>query len=290
MKIALVTTLPGLAENERIKDEVFGLGHKFELVDLSGFSYSVDENGLSVPGLTDLEADIVVFRGIFLSLKAISAAAELLRRNGVKIFDNSLLKHEYSINKIADTAKLAREKIPTVKTYYARNFDNYLEKANEYGFPVVVKLTRAGKGAGIYKIDDETRLKEFIDNVQNEGYKASSYLLQEYFDYEHDLRILVIGGAMFTMKRIPPEGDFRANFSLGGSVEVFSADDETRQIALDALKAIDMTVGGVDVLIDKNGRKIVLEVNHTPGMVGMEEATKENITKKYVEHVIEKAR
>ena len=94
---------------------------------------------------------------------------------------------------------------------------------------------------------------------------------------------------MYSMKRIPGEGEFRANFSLGGKVEIFKPDLETRDMALEAMRAVELKVGGVDVLITKDGKKCILEVNHTPGFVGMEEATKENITRKYVELVIEKA-
>jgi len=297
MKVALITTHPGLIENKRIEDEVKALGHEFQLVDLTDFQYEINKGKLSVPGITDLEADVAVFRGIFISLKAISAVAEELTKKGIRMFDNSLLVHQYSINKITDTIKLASNNIPVAETYYSRNFDNYLNKAKELGYPVVVKLTRAGKGAGIYKFNDEDELKAFISDVEENGYKGASYLMQEFFDYKHDLRVLVIGGKIYAMKRIPREGDFRANFSLGGTVEIFEPDEETQQLALDALKSIDMSVGGVDVLIGKDlpagkagGRKIILEVNHTPGFVGMEEATNENITRKYVEHVIEKAK
>lgn len=290
MKIALATTHTGLIENKRIEEEVKALGHKFELIDLSGFNYFVENNELKIKGLTDTDADVVIFRGIFLSLKAIAAVAEGLRAKGVKIFDNSLLKHKYSINKITDFVLLANKKVSMPKAYYSRNFDDYLKVGKKLKYPLIVKLTRAGKGAGIYKMDNEEELEAFISQAQENGYKGASYIMQEYIPYVHDLRILVIGGKMFTMKRIPKEGDFRANFSLGGSVELFKPDVETQDLALKALKAVDMTVGGVDVLIDKENKKYILEVNHTAGMVGMEEATGENITQIYVKHVIEKAK
>lgn len=95
MKIALATTHTGLIENKRIEEEVKALGHKFELVDLSSFNYFIKNNKLKIKGLTDTDADIVIFRGIFLSLKAIAAVAEGLRSRGIKIFDNSLLKHKF---------------------------------------------------------------------------------------------------------------------------------------------------------------------------------------------------
>lgn len=289
MKIALITTHPGLIENKRIEEEVVALGHEFQLVDLTNFEYEVNDNGLFIPQISDLEADIAVFRGIFLSLKQISDTVKILKRKGIKVFDNSLLDHKYSINKITDTIKLGIDNIPMPKAYYSRKFDSYLEHADRLGYPLIVKLTRAGKGAGVEKFESKEELEVFITQKIQTEKNAAGLLMQEFIPYKHDLRILIIGGRMFAMKRIPREGDFRANFSLGGTVELFEPDVETQDLALRALKAVDMSVGGVDVLITEDNQKYILEVNHTAGMVGMEEATKENITQYYVKHVIEKA-
>ena len=185
--------------------------------------------------------------------------------------------------------RLANRGVVVPKTYYARDFSNYLKVAKEFGYPVVVKLTRTGKGAGVYKLNSEAELQDKIAQAELYGYTASGYLMQEFIPYVHDLRILVIGGRMYCMKRIPAEGEFRANFSLGGKVEPFKPDLETKDMALEAMRAVELKVGGVDVLITRDNKKYILEVNHTPGFVGMEEATKENITRKYVELVIEKA-
>jgi len=92
------------------------------------------------------------------------------------------------------------------------------------------------------------------------------------------------------MERIPRPGDFRANFSLGGSVELFEPSNETIALAKKALQATGMSVGGVDVLITEDGRQYILEVNHNPGFEGMELATKENIAKIYLEHAIKEAK
>ena len=89
MKVTLITTHE-LVENKRIEEEVKALHHEFELVNLKDFEYKIGEE-LEIPGITDLITDVAVFRGIFVSLKAISAAAEQLRIRGIKVFDNNLL-------------------------------------------------------------------------------------------------------------------------------------------------------------------------------------------------------
>ena len=151
---------------------------------------------------------------------------------------------------------------------------------------MIVKLTKTGKGAGIYKINDENALEEFISSRTEEGVEPSRYLLQEFIDYKYDLRVLIIGDRVFCMRRIPGEGEFRANFSLGGKVETFDLSKEDEELARRAMKAVDLEIAGVDLLITKDDKRYILEVNHTPGMLGMEEATGENITKIYLEYAI----
>jgi len=85
-------------------------------------------------------------------------------------------------------------------------------------------------------------------------------------------------------------GDFRANFSLGGTVEPFLLTDADKKLSITALNAIGMSVGGVDILIDKMNNRYILEVNHTAGFVGMEKATNKNIGKIFVEHAFKNAK
>lgn len=286
MKIALLTTLPGLSENERISQEVEKMGYKFELVDLSSFNYLIDTGGLKISGLTDLKADVVIIRGILSSIKVISEVISDLAGKGMKVFDNNLLEQRYAIDKVTDLAKLALDKIPTPKTFYCRDFDGYKKAAKKVDYPMIVKSTRAGKGASVYKLGNDSQLNALLKGFIEEDKNAKSFIMQEFIDYKFDLRVLIIGDDHFTMQRIPAEGEFRANFSLGGDVKLYNLDQEGEDLAHQALSAVGMSVGGVDILIDKEGNKFVLEVNHTAGMIGMEKATGKNITKLYVEHAI----
>ncbi len=290
MKIVLLTTLPSLVENERLKEESLSLGYDFEIFDLGDFRFFVDESKINLGRLEEVaKADLVIVRGIFNNIKPISVVVEYLRSLGVKVFDNNFVQHKYSIDKVSDLLKLALKGISIPKTFYSRNFSDYKKAAEEIGFPVVVKLVRAGKGYSVFKIDSKEKLSEFIEDAESQGKEAKSYLMQEFIDYEHDLRCLVIGNNVFCMRRIPSPGEFRANFSLGGSVEVFNISKDDEKLAIDALKTVDMSVGGVDILIGKDGGRYILEVNHTAGFVGMEKATGKNIARIWLENAIERA-
>ena len=290
MKIALVTTLPALIENKRIKEEVEKLGHKFSLIDMREFGFKVVDGKLTADQITDIKADVVIVRGVFLAIKTISEIVNSLRTRGVKIFDNNFLEHRYSIDKVTDLVKLAVDGIMVPDCVYSRDFKDYPKLATKLGYPFVLKSSRMGKGASVYKIESEKELNDFVNRAEGEGKSAKSYILQEFIPYICDLRVLVVGDEVYTMRRIPAKGEFRANFSLGGKVETYNLDSEGKRLAIKALSAIDMSVGGVDILITKDDKRYVLEVNHTAGFVGMEKATGENIGKVYVEHAIASAK
>ena len=289
MKIYLATTRASLDENSRIEEEVKALGYEFKLLDLLKFEYSILNGKLLVEPTEDLP-DVLILRGIFNNIKGISAHVIGLKKKGIRVFDNGFLEHKYSINKISDLIKLSDNGIPVPDSYHLHDFDKFTRAAAEIGYPIVVKLTRTGKGAGVYKFDDQKELAEFISRVKENGNEAKNYLLQEFIDYKYDLRVLIIGDKIYCMRRIPGEGEFRANFSLGGSVEKFDLDEAGKKLAIAALDAVDISIGGVDILIDKEGRRYILEVNHTPGFTGMEKATGLNIGKIYLDFAIASAK
>lgn len=289
MKIALLTSVPSFIENKRIEKEVCALGHEFQMLNMSDFSFAITGKNTVVNRLQDLNADIVFVRGILKSIKPVSAAISDLRKRGIKIFDNNFLNHRYSIDKVTDILKLALADIPVPDTYYSRDFSKFPAVAEKIGYPVVMKSTRMGKGASVFKAESEKELQKLIQAAESKGHQAKSYLLQQMIPYAYDLRVLIIGDHVYAMRRIPAEGEFRANFSLGGAVELFDLDDQGKQLAKRALESIDMSVGGVDILITEDNRRYILEVNHTAGFAGMEEATGQNIGKQWVEHAISKA-
>jgi RimK family alpha-L-glutamate ligase len=292
MKIKIVTTSPKSFDGEiqRTRQEAETLGHEFGILDLEDFSFNITDGKISCDWIERDIADVYILRGIMHSQKQISELINYLRKKGAKVFDNNFLEHKYSIDKSTDLIKLTLSGILVPDTFYTRNFEDFPEIGNKIGYPFVLKSGKAGKGQRVYKINSKQELLDMMEKFKLEEKEAKSFLLQEYIPYKYDLRCLVIGGKTFTMRRIPKEGDFRANFSLGGSVELFDLDERGKDLAIRALKAVGMGIGGVDILMDKNDRRYIIEVNHTAGFVGMERATGENIAKIYLDYAISNAR
>lgn len=289
MKIALVTSATELKEVKRIKEEVKAAGHKFKLIDFKKFKYIKKGRVFSFyPVIPD--CDIVIVRGLFSTMRSLEPLKDYLGYKAVKVFDNNLFTHKYSMNKAYDILKLIVAGIRVPDTFSARQYPDLYDFGLDATYPLIIKSAKAGQGSRVWMVKSKTQYKNFIKAFERKDYPAKNIIVQAFIDYEYDLRIFVLGKEMYCMRRFPRQGDFRANFSLGGTVELFPLTDELRSLAREAIQAIGLEVAGVDVLIDKKGRKYILEVNHTPGMVGMEEATHENITKKYLDYTIARAR
>lgn len=288
MKIIILTNFPK-EEIDRIKNEGELLGHQITVINPHESHPVIQDNKLMINGVTDQEADLVIARSILYSIKEIVALLGYFRQAGVKVFDNNLIGLNYSINKVADLMRLAIAKLPLPNTRHSHDFEHFVSLANQLKFPLVAKPTSTGQGVGVTKIENEAELLAFTGKALKDGHSASRYIMQEFIPYIYDLRLLIIGQAVYCMRRIPRKGDFRANFSLGGTVELFTPDESTISLAKKALKAVGMTIAGVDILVTKD-KQYVLEVNHNPGFQGMEIATKENIAKVYLEHAIKEAK
>ncbi len=289
MKISLLTSHEPLIENKRIEEEVRAMGHEFELVETNDKPISIENSTISAGDLSNIKTDILIVRGVFQSLKTLSQIILKNRDHGVKIFDNNLLDHLYSIDKRRDTISLALDNIPVPNTCIPRSWDEVRNYAMSRQFPMVIKPARMGKGNGVTKLVNLSDLEEFIQKKSSEDKEAKSFLIQEFIPYVVDLRILVIGDDVFVMRRIPKEGEFRANFSLGGDVELYDLDEEGHKMAIEACRSVGLSVAGVDMLITADNKRYILEVNHTPGFVGMELAYKKNIAKIFIENAIAKA-
>ena len=288
MKIIILTNFPK-EEIDRLKNEGELQGHQMTVINPHGSHPVIQDNKLVIAGVTDQEADLVIARSILYSIKEVVALLSHLRQTGTKVFDNNLINLSYSINKVADLMRLAMAGIPVPNTRHSHDYEHFVSLASELKYPLIAKPTSTGQGVGVTKIENEEDLLVFTGNAIKEDNSASRYIMQEFIPYVYDLRLLIIGDHVFCMRRIPREGDFRANFSLGGTVELFKPDESMINLAKKALRAVGMTIGGVDILVTKD-KQYVLEVNHNPGFEGMELATGRNIAKIYLEHALTNAR
>jgi RimK family alpha-L-glutamate ligase len=150
-------------------------------------------------------------------------------------------------------------------------------------FPLVLKASNSSQGKKVYKSNS---IEEIGGIVKKTGKDISDMVIQEFIDYDKDIRLLVIGDEVVgAMRRVPKEGEFRANFSLGGSVEKYYAPEDMKKLAISAAKSCDLEISGIDILVDKQGDYHLLEANRTPGLAGISKALGFNVADKLVDYI-----
>lgn len=191
-----------------------------------------------------------------------------------------------SRDKLHSSQILARNRIPTPRTAYVRDMKD-IERAIEAvgGLPVVVKVTQGTQGQGVFL---RHTLHETTNLVQGLLVTGKAVLIQEYIAESHgkDIRALVVGGKVVACMRRKARGrEFRSNYHLNGTVEKVDISEEYAEVACRAARVLGLNVAGVD-LLEGNDGPLVLEVNSSPGLEGIEKASGVNVAGAIVDYVI----
>ena len=154
------------------------------------------------------------------------------------------------------------------------------------GTPCVVKSTEGTHGSGVFLVNSFQQARQLVYQMLERGMRP---LVQEYIEESHgsDVRALVVGGEVVaSMRRKAHGSEFRSNFHLGGSVNSIELTVEQKEIAVKATHTLGLELAGVDMLESDRG-PLVLEVNSSPGLEGIEGATKINVAGKVSERLTE---
>lgn len=190
-----------------------------------------------------------------------------------------------SRDKLRSLQVLSRAKIglpKTVFTNYSRDVEGLIEHVG--GTPLVVKLLEGTQGLGVVLAETKNAAKSVIEAFN--GLKAR-VIVQEFIEEAKgaDIRVFVVDGHVVgAMKRQGKEGEFRSNLHQGGSAEVVELSDEEEIAAIRAAKAMRLAVAGVDLIQSSRG-PLILEVNSSPGLEGIEKATGKDIAKSIIQYI-----
>jgi ribosomal protein S6--L-glutamate ligase len=157
------------------------------------------------------------------------------------------------------------------------------------GAPLVIKLVEGTQGVGVVLAETEQAAESVIEAFRD----LDAHILAQQFVSEAvgtDIRAFVIGDEVVaSMRRLAREGDFRANLHRGGKAEPIELTALERRTAVRASKALGLNVAGVDLLRSKNG-PLVIEVNGSPGLEGIQRATRVDVAGKIVEFIEDRAK
>lgn len=169
----------------------------------------------------------------------------------------------------------------TVFTNYSKEVTKLIDSVG--GAPLIVKLLEGTQGYGVVLAPTKKAAESIIEAFHS---MKTRVIVQEFIAEAKsaDIRAFIVGNRVVgAMQRQGKEGEFRSNLHQGGSGKLIKLSKEERAVALTAAKAMGLKVAGVDLLQSNRG-PLVLEVNSSPGLEGIEKATGTDIAMKIVEY------
>ena len=163
-----------------------------------------------------------------------------------------------------------------------RNIDGAIRAVG--GYPFILKKLKGTQGEAVYLINDVDLAHKKIGKYIR---KRKPFLVQKYIKESKgsDLRCFVVGGKVVgAMRRIAAEGDFRANIHAGGTGEAVKLSPEEEEMAVRATTLLQLPIAGVDILQSDDG-PLLLEVNSSPGLQGIEKATGLDIAAEIIRYI-----
>jgi len=190
-----------------------------------------------------------------------------------------------SRDKLRSLQVLSKFDVDMPKTVFASNKSNAKDIIElSGGAPLVLKILEGTQGVGVVLVDSEKAAKSVLDAFYG---MDVNLLVQEFIEEAGgaDIRALVVGGVVVgAMKRQGAEGDFRSNLHQGGNATAHKLTRKEKSTALAAAKAMALGVCGVDMIPSSRG-PLVMEVNSSPGLEGIEKSTNLDIAGKIMDYI-----
>lgn len=193
-------------------------------------------------------------------------------------------------DKLRSLQLLSRKGVGMPRTGFAHSPDDIKDLIRMVGgAPVVIKLLEGTQGIGVVLAETQ----KAAESVMQAFFGLKTNILVQEFIKEaggSDIRALVIGDKVVAaMKRQGPEGEFRSNLHRGGTAELVKLTPEERKTAINAARIIGLNACGVDILRSNRG-PVVMEVNSSPGLQGIETATGKDVAGMMIEFIEKNAK
>jgi len=289
MKIAILSRGPRLYSTRRLKEAAIARGHEPRVLNTLSFSIEVERGN---PRLYYKNKRLSAYDAVIPRIGASitffgTAVVRQFEQMGVFCVNPS---HAISVSrdKLRALQVLSRHRVGIPTTLFVRHADEIIPGIERMGGPpVVVKLLEGTQGIGVI-LAESTKVAEAIIETLS-GPAKMNVLLQQFVKESRgrDLRAFVVGNRVVAaMRRIAGEGEFRSNVHRGGHAVAAELDEEYRRVAVHAAQVMGLRVAGVDMLEGKDG-PVLMEVNSSPGLEGIEKATGVDVAGEIIAHIEE---
>lgn len=290
LKIALLASNPNLYSNKRIMEAGTAKGHKMVFLNVEQAYMKLDatEPEIRYRGgniISEFDAVIprikpsVTFYGCALIRQFDTMGTYCL--NSDEAITNSR-------DKLLATQLFAKHDIHIPITGFAKSpqeTKDLIKMVN--GAPLIIKLLESTQGRGVVLAETNKAAESVINAFKS---VKTNILVQEFIKEANgqDIRCFVVNGKVVaSIQRQASKGEFRANIHQGGTASIVKITSEERKLAIKAAKILNLPVAGVDIIRSNKG-PLLLEVNSSPGLEGIENATGQNIANFIIEAIEKK--
>lgn len=291
MKIGILSRRASIYSTRRLVEAAKSKGHEVRVIDTLHCSMDITTHDPAVrykgEELTGYDAVIprigasITFYG--------TAVVRQFEMMGVYSVNESIAISR-SRDKLRTMQLLSRKGIGLPVTGFARSPDDVDDLLNIVGgAPVVIKLLEGTQGIGVVLAETKKAAESVIEAFM--GLNAN-IIVQEFIAESggSDIRCFIVGDKVVAaMRRQGQEGEFRSNLHRGGSAELIKITPEERSTAVRAAKIMGLNVAGVDLLRSNHG-PVVMEVNSSPGLEGIEGATGKDIAGMIIDFIAKNAK
>jgi len=286
MKIAVLSRNQRIYSTKRLVEAIQKQGHEAVVIDHAKCHLVMGQDSPN----------------IYLDSNEITNIDAIIPRIGASVtFYGSAIIRQFEVSKVFTTLSslalvrsrdklralqiLARSGVDIPKTAFAKHPRDITHLMKQVGgAPLVIKLLEGTQGLGVVLAETKTAAKSVMEAFY--GLNAN-ILVQEFIKEAKgaDIRAFVVNGEVVgAMKRQGVEGEFRSNLHRGGQGTIIKLTRTEKATAVKAAKALGLSVAGVDMLQSERG-PLVIEVNSSPGLKGIEKATGKDIAGKIIEYI-----
>jgi ribosomal protein S6--L-glutamate ligase len=286
MKIAILSRNPKLYSTSRLVEAAESRGHEVRIFDIlrcymniTSHNPSIHYRGEDVSGF-----DAVIPRiGASVTFYGAAVLRQFEMMNVMPLNESVAISR--SRDKLRSIQLLARKGIGLPVTGFANNPDDIADLiAQVGGAPLVIKLLQGTQGIGVVLAETHNAAESVIQAFM--GLNAN-IMVQEFIKEAggSDIRCFVVGDKVVAaMKRQGAKGEFRSNLHRGGTASLIRLTPEERSTAIRAAKIMGLNVCGVDLLRSNHG-PVIMEVNSSPGLRGIEKASEKDIAGLIIEFI-----
>lgn len=286
MKIVILSRDHNLYSTQRLVEAGEKKGHEMVILDHSKCDLVIEKKrpGIIYKGHMVEDVDAVIPRiGASVTFYGTAVVRQFeMMKVFTAIESQALVRSRDKLRSLQILSRAGLGLPKTVFTNYSRNVKDIVKSVG--GAPLVIKLLEGTQGLGVVLAENDNAAESVIEAFN--GLKAR-VIVQEYISEAKgaDIRAFVVDGVVVgAMKRQAKKGEFRSNLHRGGTASIIELTEEEENAALKAARVMGLGIAGVDMLQSNHG-PLILEVNSSPGLEGIEAATGKDIANSIIRYV-----